>query len=585
MASGRLSPVVRYIHRTATGTAAHKSDCQLLDLYVNNLDEDAFAILVHRYSGLVLGVCRRVLSDWQAAEDCCQAVFLILALRARSVKKAESLGPWLHGVARNVAGKARSRALVRQRHEHKVVQEIRKADGLEAIAWRDLRPVLDDAIARLPDKYRVPVLLCYLQGRTVTEIAEHLDQPRGTVATRLGRAREILRQRLTRCGITLSLAGLAAALADNLASAAVPQSLVAKSISVAGLVKAGLCIRPNFGASSKVLMKGAIGTMISTKFKMSAVMALVASLGLAVLGYEGLVETWGQPATAQTQSRPDALTAMTTGSNTPLPVQPGESTLGDWERIPLAKLNQRPVEPYRVGPGDTLGIVIDRVLGDTKQFLPVNWVGSPGYPIPVRDDGTINLPRGRSLKVSGLTIEEIKRALKQAYVGKGKVFREVSEYSAIVTMYRKRTFHVPVIRQDVDDEATSLRNALTGKPPRGTGQRLELAMGENDLGNALAKSGGMPGSSAMDLVVIEKVHFRQVVTSKGGTSSPSELNADNAIKTTSKRFIRIPLKVRAGEPFPFNEEDIILEDGDVVFVPARNWMAEILSSAIFVGCF
>jgi RNA polymerase sigma factor (sigma-70 family) len=583
MASGQLSLVIRYVHRLATGRAIHLSDSQLLELYTSSLDEDAFAILVHRYSGLVLGVCRRVVSDWQAAEDCCQAVFLILALQARSIKKADSLGPWLHGVALKVAGKARSRTLARKIREHKVAMKNCTGDGLEAIVWHDLRPVLDGAIARLPTKYRIPFILCYLQGRTVSEIAAQLGQPRGTVATWLARGREQIRQRLIRAGISLSVAALTATLADNLASAAMSEPLVAKTIGLTGFVKAGMCPATSFEVSSNVLSKGFIGTMISTKLKMFAVMALGASLGLSVLGYQGLVQAWGQPANAQTKSGQAALNAITSGSSTPLPMQSGESTLGNWKKIPLATLKQRPVELYRVGPGDTLGIVVDGVLGNSKEFLPTNSGVLIGYPIPVRDDGTINMPQLQPLKVSGLTLEEIRQSLKQAYVGKGKVFREESEYSAIVTMYRKRTFHVLVIRQDVDDEATSLRNALAGKPSRGTGQVVQLTMGENDIGTSLAMSGGMPGSSAMDVVVIERTRSRANTSSATGRTRHSGGEDGRPGGAVSKRVIRIPLKAPVGDPWRFTEEDITLEDGDVVFVPARQWMAELVCSLLSVG--
>jgi hypothetical protein len=193
------------------------------------------------------------------------------------------------------------------------------------------------------------------------------------------------------------------------------------------------------------------------------------------------------------------------------------------------------------------------------------------------------MPQLQPLNASGLTLEETRQSLKQAYVGKGKVFREESEYSAVVTMYRKRTFHVLVIRQDVDDEATSLRNALAGKPSRGTGQVIQLTMGENDLGTALAMSGGMPGSSAMDVVVIEKTRSKANALPNTGRSRHSGGEDGRPDGAVSKRVIRIPLKARVGDPWRFTEEDITLEDGDVVFVPARQWMAELVSSILSVG--
>jgi RNA polymerase sigma factor (sigma-70 family) len=288
MASAPFSPVLRYIHRIAAGQASHLSDSDLLDRFAEGHDEEAFAALVRRHGRLVFGVCRRTVQDWHAAEDCFQAVFLVLAMKARTLSRTESLGPWLHGVAIRVALKAKAQATTRRNIEQKfaVNAEVDRSDDL---VWRDLRPVLDDAVASLASKYRIPFVLCYLQGRTVVEIARELGQPKGTVAAQLARAREQLRHRLVRRGITLSVAGLSLALTESLATASVPSALAAGTIKSAGLVAAGRAAVAAFIPNqTAALMEGAMRSMFLTKLKVVGALAVIA-LGSALFGYHGLL--------------------------------------------------------------------------------------------------------------------------------------------------------------------------------------------------------------------------------------------------------------------------------------------------------
>jgi RNA polymerase sigma factor (sigma-70 family) len=213
-----LTKSIRQI--TAAHLTADLSDRQLLERYADRRDEAAFTALVRRHGPLVLSVCRRLLHDGHAAEDAFQATFLVLARRAGSLGRPESLGPWLHGVAARVARKARSRALRRRAIEQEAATQAATAHDPEELVWQDLRPVLDEAVGGLPEKLRVPFVLHYLQGQTVTAIARQLGCPRGTVATHLTRARLRLRARLVRRGVTLSAAALGAVLARNLTAAA-----------------------------------------------------------------------------------------------------------------------------------------------------------------------------------------------------------------------------------------------------------------------------------------------------------------------------------------------------------------------------
>jgi RNA polymerase sigma-70 factor (ECF subfamily) len=195
-------------------------DDQLLERFVRLRDETAFEALLRRHEPLVFGVCRKLLYDVHDAEDAFQATFLVLARKAGSVAPPSLLGHWLYGVATRVATRARKAALRRAREQSgadlaAVPSAAEKEDS-------DLAPLLHEEVRRLPDKYRRPVVLCYLEGKTNEEAAHQLQWPVGTVQGRLNRARALLRARLTRRGFALSASLLAAALAPAASAAPSP---------------------------------------------------------------------------------------------------------------------------------------------------------------------------------------------------------------------------------------------------------------------------------------------------------------------------------------------------------------------------
>src|SRR4051794_33493570 len=209
MPVGQLDPVIRYLRTAAGGPAAALSDGQLLQRFATGRDQAAFTVLVRRHGPMVLGVCRRVLGDRHAADDAFQATFLVLARKAGTIAHPELLPRWLHGVACRTAARAKVEAAKRRARERRAAAP--QAVGPdEAVVWRDLRPVLDEEIGRLPARYRAAVVLCYLEGQTNAEAAGRLGCSRGSVATMLARARERVRRQLTRRGVALS-AALAAA--------------------------------------------------------------------------------------------------------------------------------------------------------------------------------------------------------------------------------------------------------------------------------------------------------------------------------------------------------------------------------------
>jgi RNA polymerase sigma factor (sigma-70 family) len=233
MAVPGLDSVVSYLRQVTPSAGA--SDDELLLARFGAGDELAFAALVHRYAGLVWSVCRRTLAQTADAEDAFQATFLILTQQARSLRHRGPLGPWLHVVASRTATKARARALRRASRETSASVEPAGCDP----APDDTRGLIDEEVGRLPEKYRLPVILCYLEGLTNEQAAERLGCPKGTILSRLSRARERLRLRLARRGVDLSAAlpavapAVPAKLLEAAASAGPDRVLSASVVSLA----------------------------------------------------------------------------------------------------------------------------------------------------------------------------------------------------------------------------------------------------------------------------------------------------------------------------------------------------------------
>jgi RNA polymerase sigma factor (sigma-70 family) len=263
----------------AAHLAADQSDRQLLERYAGRGDEAAFTALVRRHGPLVLGVCRRVLRDAHAAEDAFQATFLVLARRAGAVGRPEALGCWLHGVAARVALKARAREARRRAVERRAAERAPTTTDPGDPAWQDLRPLLDEAVGELPDKLRTPFILHYLEGRTVSDVARRLGWPRGTVATRLARARQRLRARLLRRGLSLSAAGLGAALSQDLAAGPLAPVLPA-ALRKAAAGFAGRHATGSVPAGIAALAQGGLQTMSLSKHIVVAVL-FVLTVGAA----------------------------------------------------------------------------------------------------------------------------------------------------------------------------------------------------------------------------------------------------------------------------------------------------------------
>jgi RNA polymerase sigma factor (sigma-70 family) len=209
------------------GVVAGLTDGQLLERFTARGGvgaEAAFAALVERHGPMVLRVCRRILRDEHAAEDAFQATFLVLARKGGSLWVRDSVGPWLHRVTRRVAIHTRA-AADRQRVAERTAAELANERSAAANPYNEVGPVLDEEIDRLPDYYRMPVILCDLEGNSYEEAARHLGCAMGTLKSRLARARERLRGRLIRRGVMPSAGGAGLVFAIKPAEAAVPATL------------------------------------------------------------------------------------------------------------------------------------------------------------------------------------------------------------------------------------------------------------------------------------------------------------------------------------------------------------------------
>jgi RNA polymerase sigma factor (sigma-70 family) len=256
------------------------TDAELLGSFIDHHDQAAFAALVRRHGPMVWGVCRRLLNHHDA-EDAFQATFLVLARKAAEILPREMVPNWLYGVAHQTALQAR-RTMARRRTRERQANIVPESPVVHQELWSDLEPVLDAEMSRLPDKYRVVIVLCDLEGKTRKEAARQLGCPEGTVAARLARGRAMLAKRLARHGFTIAGGALAVALAQNAAHASVPISVLGsalKTTSLSGVAK----VTGSIAGSAKAiaLAEGVIRYMFLTKLKgITLGVALTLSLGV-----------------------------------------------------------------------------------------------------------------------------------------------------------------------------------------------------------------------------------------------------------------------------------------------------------------
>jgi RNA polymerase sigma factor (sigma-70 family) len=312
VANGQNSTVVRLVQAVFTaGTVAGLSDRHLLAQFATrsgSASELAFSALVERHGPMVLRVCRAILRDEHDAQDAFQATFLVLARKAGSLWARDSLGPWLHGVAVRTASCARSAEIVRRGHEKRAAELMTRVVVTEE-DWDELGRVLHEEVSRLPERYRRPILLCYFDGLTHDQAASQLSWPVGTVRSRLARARERLRTRLTRRGIAPDAAYLhvlSCRLGSLPADLSKPTVKAVMHLEVRKAVGAGLV-----SASAAVMMEGVLRTMFVSKLKAIAATVLVVGAITFSMGLYARQEKVEESPTAAEQLIDAALAKIT----------------------------------------------------------------------------------------------------------------------------------------------------------------------------------------------------------------------------------------------------------------------------------
>jgi RNA polymerase sigma-70 factor (ECF subfamily) len=277
MGSGGFGSLLRHLRRAAAlGEGTVRTDGELLECYLTRRDETAFESLLRRHGPMVLGVCRRILGNEADAHDAFQATFLVFVRKASTILPRARVGNWLYGVAHRTALKARATNQLRRTRERRVPipPTAPVDDGVQEVL-----ATLDEALCRLPTKYRTAIVLCHLQELTLQEAARQLGCPPGTVASRLARARVMLAQRLARSGVSVAGGALATALARGAAPVPVPSALLASTTAAATAFAAGKAVAASAVSTGVAqLTQGVLTGLAITKWKIVATILVTGAL-------------------------------------------------------------------------------------------------------------------------------------------------------------------------------------------------------------------------------------------------------------------------------------------------------------------
>ena len=248
------------------------------------------------------------------------------------------------------------------------------------------------------------------------------------------------------------------------------------------------------------------------------------------------------------------------------------------EKINFLTLRRKPPESYILGGGDTLGIYIQGITGDKDVPPPVHFPEDPGlqpalgYPVPIRDDGSISLPLIDPIALDGLSLAQAETKIREAYTVDREILNEGAD-KIIVTLIKRRTYNVLVIREDETDSGeVSFRNNETFIDDEQQGQTfsIELPAYENDVLHALSETGGMPGTGAVNEIIIIRDGINRGIISPDAiitNIAPDSLEANNL---SQANVTRIPISSQNGPLPDLTENDITLEDGDVIFIEGRR---------------
>jgi RNA polymerase sigma factor (sigma-70 family) len=374
----QLGLVVQYLRRISVPSEADDmSDGRLLERFILQRDETAFATLVRRHGPMVIGVCRRILPNVHDIEDAFQATFLVLLRRAPSLRHRHLLANWLYGVAYRTALKARSKAL--RKNDDKTPLTRVPANDVAAADWHDTRAVLDEEVDRLSDIYRTPFILCYLQGLTNDEAARRLGCPTGTILSRLARAREKLRARLTRRGVTLSAGALAATVPAPLIAATVHSGRAFIGGGAHGAISTGIL----------VLVQEVSKALVVAKVKLSAIVVAIAAVSTGASALAG--QAFWRPAPVQAALQGETTPEDPPGTKVQEPIDKSEwaKKLADLTNADWRQAFQAGLELASLPPDDGFDILkdnwdkVDNV--DARQQLLKAWYYQMPYPLHARN--------------------------------------------------------------------------------------------------------------------------------------------------------------------------------------------------------
>jgi RNA polymerase sigma-70 factor (ECF subfamily) len=283
MPDNTLADPTRFsVHGTELRALDALTDGELLGWFVERQQEAAFAVLVRRHGPMVLSVCRRVLRHSHDADDAFQATFLVLAQKAHRLRRPELLANWLYGVAYRTALHARQRTARRGEREREAAKMIVPSDEPEGDA-QELRRILDEELHRLPEKYRAPLVLCYLEGKTNEEAARLLGWPTGSMSHRLARGRDLLRERLESRLAGLSILLPTIFLADHLQPAVVPLFLARMTAHKAALLIGGkVVVTELISESVRELMEATLLSLANSRWKLLLSVFLVGTTLLSL---------------------------------------------------------------------------------------------------------------------------------------------------------------------------------------------------------------------------------------------------------------------------------------------------------------
>ncbi|QEH38762.1 ECF RNA polymerase sigma factor SigE [Aquisphaera giovannonii] len=384
------------------GTAVGVSDGALLDRFRGGRADEAeaaFAALVGRHAPMVLGVCRRFLGDRHDAEDAAQATSLVLAQRAGSIRRAGSVASWLHGVAAKVAARARRGAARRLAREHLRAEGLASSGGLAEAASReaddrDALEALHQELARLPERFRLPILLCHLEGLSHEQAARRLDCPVRTVQSRLARGRGRLRDRLTRRGLApaTTLISLATLLGEKARSEAVPAAWKHATAQAAARVAATGPEAAGISADVAAVAEGVTRTMSVNSWMRRASSALRMALAAGGIGAALMARAKGpEPGPAPRGTRGAAPPAAASNADrflarsadgaavevvavSTLPTGPRTWWKPDGTRLEAPPVDV--IEPKGARPVDVARVILVRATG-LKEDAHLRWHPAP----------------------------------------------------------------------------------------------------------------------------------------------------------------------------------------------------------------